>query len=143
MEVKTEKEKLLGQIILNDFSNAYVEAIMFTECHCDNPELQHKGLWDFSVEALNRIIEDCGKFETQYIAAIEAHNGQDDPGLDEIEVYRTQAGHDFWLTRNGHGAGFWDRPEYYGALKDGLTTMAHTYGEMYLGLDENGELCFD
>lgn len=23
---------------------------------------------------------------------------------DEIE----QAGHDFWLTRNGHGAGFWD-----------------------------------
>jgi len=20
-----------------------------------------------------------------------------------------QAGHDFWLTRNGHGAGFWDR----------------------------------
>lgn len=25
-----------------------------------------------------------------------------------------QAGHDFWLTRNGHGAGFWDRPELYG-----------------------------
>lgn len=21
----------------------------------------------------------------------------------------TQCGHDFWLTRNGHGAGFWDR----------------------------------
>ena len=20
-----------------------------------------------------------------------------------------QSGHDFWLTRNGHGAGFWDR----------------------------------
>jgi hypothetical protein len=25
-----------------------------------------------------------------------------------------QAGHDLWLTRNGHGAGFWDRPEIYG-----------------------------
>lgn len=24
----------------------------------------------------------------------------------------SQIGHDFWLTRNGHGAGFWDRTEY-------------------------------
>ena len=23
-----------------------------------------------------------------------------------------QIGHDFWLTRCGHGAGFWDRTEY-------------------------------
>lgn len=25
-----------------------------------------------------------------------------------------QVGHDIWLTRNGHGVGFWDRPEVYG-----------------------------
>jgi hypothetical protein len=28
-----------------------------------------------------------------------------------------QVGHDFWLTRNRHGAGFWDRG--YGKLGDG------------------------
>jgi hypothetical protein len=27
-----------------------------------------------------------------------------------------RAGHDYWLTRNGHGAGFWDREELTGII---------------------------
>lgn len=41
-----------------------------------------------------------------------------------------QAGHDFWLTRNGHGAGFWDRG--LGELGDRLTAACKPYGEVYL-----------
>lgn len=33
-------------------------------------------------------------------------------GVDTLDPERL--GHDLWLTRNGHGAGFWDRPEIYG-----------------------------
>lgn len=44
-------------------------------------------------------------------------------------------GHDFWLTRNRHGAGFWDRkhisPEADAAL-DRLTEASHSYGDMTL-----------
>lgn len=40
---------------------------------------------------------------------------------------REQLGHDFWLTRNGHGAGFWDRG--LGELGDRLTELAQPYGE--------------
>lgn len=29
--------------------------------------------------------------------------------LDASELADEQIGHDFWLTRNGHGTGFWDR----------------------------------
>lgn len=36
------------------------------------------------------------------------------------------AGHDLWLTRNGHGAGFWDRG--LGELGDRLTDAAHKMG---------------
>ncbi len=36
-------------------------------------------------------------------------------------------GHDFALTRNHHGAGFWDRG--MGKLGDILTTAAQSYGE--------------
>ncbi|AXQ61404.1 hypothetical protein SEA_MARIETTA_85 [Gordonia phage Marietta] len=36
-------------------------------------------------------------------------------------------GHDFLLTRDGHGAGFWDRG--LGALGDYLTAVADGYGE--------------
>lgn len=37
-------------------------------------------------------------------------------------------GRDFWLTRNGHGAGFWDHG--LGELGDWLTAMAKPYGEV-------------
>ncbi len=38
-----------------------------------------------------------------------------------------QSGHDFALTRNHHGAGFWDRG--YGEIGTRLTAAAHVYGE--------------
>lgn len=41
-----------------------------------------------------------------------------------------QAGHDFWLTRNGHGAGFWDRG--LGDRGDRLTAMSKPYGSVDL-----------
>jgi hypothetical protein len=44
----------------------------------------------------------------------------------------TQAGHDFWLTRNGHGTGFWDREEIYGEFHaNRFTEMAQSFGEAY------------
>lgn len=49
-----------------------------------------------------------------------------------------RAGHDFWLTRNRHGAGFWDRG--LGALGDRLTDAAHAFGEVYLYVNDDGEV---
>lgn len=50
------------------------------------------------------------------------------------------AGHDFWLTRNGHGAGFWDRG--LGKLGQVLTDKAHSFGESYLYIGDDGKLYF-
>lgn len=46
------------------------------------------------------------------------------------------AGHDFWLTRCGHGVGFWDRG--LGELGDQLTALCKGHGDvcLYLGDDE-------
>jgi hypothetical protein len=49
-----------------------------------------------------------------------------------------QIGHDFWLTRNRHGAGFWDRG--LGDLGDKLTAAAHTYGESNLYVGDDGQV---
>ena len=38
-----------------------------------------------------------------------------------------QIGHDFWLTRNGHGTGFWDRG--LDDQGDALTTLCKIFGE--------------
>lgn len=46
-----------------------------------------------------------------------------------------QAGHDFWLTRNRHGAGFWDRG--LGKRGDRLADAARQCGsfDLYVGDD--------
>ncbi len=49
-----------------------------------------------------------------------------------------QAGHDFWLSRNGHGTGFWDRDSsYYGDhVRDWLQRKAEQFGETDALYDE-------
>jgi len=44
------------------------------------------------------------------------------------------AGHDFALTRNGHGAGFWDRG--LGMAGDVLTDAAKSFGEKNFYVDD-------
>lgn len=46
-------------------------------------------------------------------------------GMSVEDAYE-HAGHDFWLTRNGHGAGFWDRG--MGQLGEDLTAACKPYG---------------
>jgi hypothetical protein len=59
------------------------------------------------------------------------------PLLDDVDD--SQAGHDFWLTRNRHGAGFWDRG--LGDIGDKLTDIAHSFGETQPFIN-NGKIVF-
>ena len=49
-----------------------------------------------------------------------------------------QAGHDFWLTRNRHGAGFWDRD--IGEAGRLLTDACAEFGEVYLYVGDDGKI---
>lgn len=40
-----------------------------------------------------------------------------------------QLGHDFWLTRNGHGAGFWDRDFGTEESRQAMTKLSQLFGE--------------
>jgi len=51
-----------------------------------------------------------------------------------------QIGHDIWLTRNGHGTGFWDRG--MGRLGDWLSERACALGECTLYQGDDGFLYF-
>jgi hypothetical protein len=86
--------------VLVEFVGAYLEAVEFTEFGADD---QPPAGSTFSDAAVYRAFNDCADFLSNNIdvvnQAIEEHHG----------YTITQAGHDFWLTRNGHGAGFWDR----------------------------------
>jgi hypothetical protein len=61
-------------------------------------------------------------------------------GIDLSCIDFAQVGHDFWLTRNGPGAGFWDRDaETYGTaeVRDALDVLAHTFPEVSLYVSDN------
>jgi hypothetical protein len=114
------------QYLFDTFRAAYLEAIFFTEFHSDNPELENLGYEDFSPELIKSIDDDCKAFISE-------------SGLVPSDPI-TQAGHDFWLTRNGHGAGFWDREDLYTGCAHngaGMTEIAKRFGEnnIYLGDD--------
>jgi hypothetical protein len=93
---------------LDIFLEAYLDALEWTEVHNDNPELM--GSLGFSSELLDAAKNDCMAF-----LAVAGDMIPDD--------LLSQAGHDFWLTRNGHGTGFWDRPEIWGSNADKLTDL--------------------
>lgn len=57
------------------------------------------------------------------------------------EMDPEQFGHDFYLTRNHHGAGFWDRG--LGELGDKLTQAAHSFGEDNLMSEDFTNLSYD
>ncbi len=62
--------------------------------------------------------------------------------LEEVESWdMAQMGHDFALTRNGHGVGFWDRPEIWGERGGALlTTLSHRFGEVWPYTGDDGQI---
>ncbi len=58
--------------------------------------------------------------------------------LDQVGDY-SQHGHDFFLSRNGHGAGFFDR-DYPKEIGDTLQKHAREYGEYNLFIGPGEEI---
>lgn len=76
-------------------------------------------------EALQVMRDDCADFIRQ--AGADLREYTDRTGC--------AGGYDFWLTRNGHGVGFWDRG--LDALGDRLTAISEQAGarDLYIGDD--------
>lgn len=117
-----------------EFFNAYVECALWSTCEYDDegnyrePLEDNYGTEDIAEETLKEMRADCDAF---WQDNLECHSNPE------------QAGHDFWLTRNRHGAGFWDRsPETYPDDPDGkkLTDSSHAYGSVDLYVGDDGQI---
>ena len=126
----------IGQEIekLSAFARAYCECALWLMTD-DKGELLDKNyvLEDIPWHVMRRMRRDCQIF--QITSAWEEHGSI---GGDE------QGGHDFWLTRNGHGAGFWDGDwkDQNGSKMPGeeLTAAAKMFGEFNLVLNDDGSI---
>lgn len=155
---------------LDDFTQAYIEALFWIENEPSTitsdrvtargavrkawakrvEEGQQKdvpgdyGVSDLAPETFARIVADCKQFQELYADLLtRAYETESDKAYTE-----SSAGHDFYLTRNGHGAGFWDRG--LGDVGDELSDCcgwksrdkAHPFPELDVYVGDDGKVYF-
>jgi hypothetical protein len=115
--------------MLDTFTKQYIITALWSSNDESTPEGgdpmdKNYSIEDIGPETLAKMVADCAKFQ--------ADNAED------IASDLSRAGHDFWLTRNGHGAGFWDGdwPE----AGDRLTEACKAYGEVTLYVGDDGKV---
>jgi hypothetical protein len=95
---------------------------------------------ELAEETLATMKKDCELFELRSDILFEAYrNTQDGDGTTgNYSERRERVAHDFWLTRNRHGAGFWDG-DYPEPLGRQLTDLAQGFSECYLYIGDDGK----
>lgn len=120
---------------LDQFVAGYLECAAW--CTIDWPEdqgtdptgcLDRRDDLTWSPKALEEITEECADF-------VDANYEDLQAAADEHGMAWVSLGHDFMLTRNGHGAGFWDRG--MGALGERLSDAGRVYGETNYWADDD------
>jgi len=120
---------------LDSFLGAYIEAALWSttnDRHEDDPDNEAEMLdtagYEIAPETRQAMAGECEDFLSTFgdLIGKAGEMGRD------IE----HCGHDFWLTRNGHGSGFWDRD--LGDVGDQLTRAADGFGnvDLYVGDDD-------
>jgi hypothetical protein len=120
---------------LKDFTQAYLEAMFWAETdnsrdNGGDPMEDNYSPEDLAPEARAEIEKDCAAFYDAPWSELwaDCEKGYGDE----------QAGHDFYLTRNHHGAGFWDRG--LGEVGDRLTEACKPYGTQGLYVGDDGKV---
>jgi hypothetical protein len=118
------------EFIIDEFAEAYLDCALWAST--DNSTEQggepldaNYDLTDIHPDSLATMLAECRLFL--------------DDNAEDIGPRYSQAGHDFWLTRNGHGAGFWDG-DWPSDTGQRLTDAAHVWGSVDLYLGDDGRI---
>lgn len=129
---------------LDSFTRAYLTTALWSS----NDESDEQGgepmdrnysQADFAPATLEKMAADCARFQAEQSetiqAAIDTGEVRFGPDFDAIG----RAGHDFWLTRNGHGCGFWDG-DWPEPMADTLSAAARAFGPCDLYVGDDGKI---
>lgn len=117
---------------LDDFTKAYMEAALWSTNDESTPSGgepldKNYSTKDIARETVDQMMQDCARFQQENAADLALYD------MTNVEwSAAAQGGHDFWLSRNGHGAGFFDRDNLPEDARDRLQEAARHYGEVYL-----------
>ena len=122
--------------IFNDrkVTEAYLEAALWSSTTDDGEPMDRDySVRDLDSSSVREATKDCKRF------LADAEKALGDEALNELTD--KEMGHDFWLTRNGHGAGFWDG-DINETTGEVLTKICKKYGEAYILEDDEGGIYY-
>lgn len=93
---------------------------------------------DLAPETRETMEEHCQRFQADNAEWL-AHDYRTEDGAAYGCTIEESAGHDFWLTRNGHGAGFWDG-DWFEPAASIFTEAAHKFEEFTLYIGDDGQI---
>lgn len=133
--------------VMNDSTRQLCETLLWTECDSEGNPLDKKfSITDFSQSDVNRLKLQFELFVSRASKALAAAYVDDFRESDSISDFccRPSPGgfdleHDFIMTRNGHGCGFWDGDWEEPAAKI-LEQNAKALGEIHVCV--NGKKLF-
>jgi hypothetical protein len=111
---------------MDEFLKAYIVCALWSSLDNEEPMDKNHSEDDLAPRTLKQMRKDCEQFK--------AENAKDLEGAD-----MSLAGHDFWLTRESHGAGFWDG-DWPKAIGKRLTASAHKFGGFALYVGDDGKI---
>ncbi len=122
---------------MDAFLRGYLTAALWSSSDENGQSFDRNfGIKDIDHCSMLRATADCKAFCEANAADLEATGYS----TAEFTAYERH-GHDFWLTRNHHGAGFWDRG--YGEAGERLTKAAHKWGEVNVSGTIGGNVSID
>lgn len=104
-----------------------------------DPMDRHYSESDLAPEARQQMARDCEQFLVDWQGALDKAIATGEVKCGPDFGPQERAAHDFWLSRNGHGAGFFDGdwPEPYGDI---LQKASESFGDCDLYAGDDGKL---
>jgi len=118
---------------MNTSTTALLTTLLWSSTD-DNGEPLDSGDCQPSPELIARLETDWERFET----IIQDRMPDFDPDEHCLTANSDQMEHDFILTRNRHGCGFWDSYRWQAPYGDQLTAICHSMGELEPCVGDDG-----
>jgi hypothetical protein len=125
--MKTKQHQYLRGMV-----RAYVNCAIWCGHVYESEEDEREGVSAFPMDDYGYSEDDCA-FSAWKRAVSDCRNFLEASADISHDWDASQFGHDFYLTRCGHGAGFWDRGK--GEVGERLTDLCRPYGSVDLWVD--------
>jgi|CXWL01.1.fsa_nt_gi hypothetical protein len=124
-----------NRVAMDSGLQMYLTTILWAETDGEKPLDSLYNISDFSQQALEQATRELNSFIEKARAVIP--EGAKIPGARGSD---SDLAYDFWLTRNGHGSGFWDGD--WGDYGEDLTKLAKSFGHVDAYVGDDGRIYF-